>query len=178
MFAAGRYALYYLCMGAVPVLIAFTVALEQSWMARKSPWMAGGVLAAIAAIMLGMPSYIWQDVHKTPPNAYRVVEQFLRSEAKPGDVLYGDSVLYYAAKTAGIPFFTTSYGGGHGYPRISDEERSRISLLIVQPQQVAESFEKLGPGWIPQGTHSLPYDLSLVVYTRAAQPGGEVVPNR
>ena len=168
MLAAGRYAFYYAGMGAIPVLIAFTVVLEQFWLARQQAWIKAGVLAALLSIALGMPATVWRDVRKTPPQSYRLVEQFVRSETMPGDEIYGDPVLYYAAKTARIPFFTTSYGGGHGYSRIADEERSRMSVVIVRPDQLDAVFEKLGPGWIPQPPHSLPYGFSLVVCKRAA----------
>jgi hypothetical protein len=166
MLAAGRYPFYYSWMAAAPVTVAFSIALEQSWLARKRLLIAGGFLAGTASILLGMPSEVWRDEHGTGPGEYDVVERILRHETQAGDAVYGDPVLYYAAKAANIPFFSTSYAGGRGYRRMTDEERSRISVLILAPEQVAESFEKVGSRWTQQRIYQSPYGSSLVVYKR------------
>ena len=166
MLAAGRYAFYYAWMGAAPLAVAFSVSVEKLWIARQRLLVWFGITAATVSIWLGMPSIVWREVQKVAPAEYSAIDRILRDEAQPGDVIYGDPVLYYAAKMVGIPFFSTSYAGGRAYPRMAENERSRISVLIVSPEQVSPSFEKLGSGWTQGRTYQLPYGSSLAVYRR------------
>jgi hypothetical protein len=167
MLAAGRYAFYYAWMGAVPVAIAFAITLEQSWVGSRRLLLTGGVVAGIVSVYLGMPSEVWQQFHQTDPGTYAAVELMVQQETQLGDAVYGDPAMYYAVKQLNIPFFSTSYAGGRGYPRMTDEERARISTLILAPAQIPESIEKLGGEWKQKLTYQLPYG-PLVVYKRTS----------
>jgi hypothetical protein len=55
-----------------------------------------------------------------------------------GDVIYGDPVLYYAAKSRSLVFFSTSYAGGHGYrtcPRMSAPDSRRSWCRPPSPKR-------------------------------------------
>jgi hypothetical protein len=153
-------------MGAAPLALCFTAALERVWNTRKYGLVSFGIAAAITSILLGMPSVVWREVQKTPPAEYSAIDRILRDEVRPGEVIYGDPVMYYAAKMAGIRFFSTSYAGGRGYPRMTEEERSHISVLIVAPGQAGSSFEKLGGGWTRLRAYRSPYGSTLAIYRR------------
>ena len=169
MLAAGRYPFYYAWMGATPVAIAFSVCLEKCWVGRQRFLLGAGLLAGIASIALGMPSEIWRQAVTAKSTQYFTADQILIREARAGVALYGDPVLYYAAKSQGIPFLTVTYATGRAYPRMTDAERSRISILIVRPEQITETFNKVGGDWTRQNIYQLDYGFSLVVCRRVTK---------
>jgi hypothetical protein len=180
MLVAGRYAPYYAWMGAAPTTVAFAMCLEACWLTGKRLLVAGSLVAAAASILLGMPSDVWRQVHTTDPTDYGKLQELLRNETRPGDTVYGGPILYYAAKSSNIPFVSTSYAGGRGYRHMTDGERSRVSILILQPNEIDESFQKLGGRWTRRLTYQMPYGTSLVVYRRSpglqSQPFHEAGP--
>jgi len=166
MLASGRYAFYYAWMAAIPVAIAFVVALERCWLTRQRALATCGALAATISIVLGMPLEISREVHKVGAGGYAAVERIVRDETRPGDALYGDPVLYYAARRAAVEFISTSYAGGRGYRTMTDDERATISVAIVAPEHAIETFEKLGGTWRQTRTYQSPYGPVLTVYRR------------
>lgn len=166
MLFAGRYPIYYSWMGSVPVLILFVVVLEQLLHEHRRVMLGVGFISAFASLILGLPFDIWDQTRHASPQSYAVVEQLLRNEVRSGDEVFGDPVLYYAAKNQSIPFYSSSYAGGRAFRRISDGEASRINLLILKPYQYDESKAKVGGDWSLQQTYWIPYGFSLAVWRR------------
>jgi hypothetical protein len=162
MLAAGRYPFYYAWMGAVPATIVFVIALEASWAERKIHFWLVGSLAAVVSLCLGMPSIVWRQVIEADPGTYRAVEAMVRQETKKANTLFGSPPVYYAAKQAKVHFLCTSYSGGRGYPRMTDDERGQISVLILVPEEVQEAFDKVGGSWTQTGSYHTAYGQFLV----------------
>jgi hypothetical protein len=169
MTMSGRYTFYYQWMGAVPVFIIFAMSLEQCQIMRYRFVLLVGILAGVTSIILGMPKELWQQWGQSHLDAYKPVEQMLRHDTKAGDAVYGDPVFYYASKSQGIPFMTTTYAGGFAYPRMSDKERSEVTVLIVKPDEYDQSVEKLGGKWIKIDSEYLPYGFVVTAWKRAGE---------
>jgi hypothetical protein len=166
MAAAGRYAIYYGWMGAAPPAIAFVAALELCVREQRGRLMAGGILAAFASAVLGMPAEVLRQAVQTSPSAYNEVEDLLRKEVVAGDAVYGDPVLYYAAKKDRIPFYSSTYAGGRLYRSMSGEERSQVKVLIIRPEDFDEAVSKLGGDWKRTNGYYLAYGFQLGIWRR------------
>jgi hypothetical protein len=166
MLAAGRYAYYYTWMGTVPVAVIFTVAIERCSSARMPRLLTLGLVTGVAAIIVGMPLQIWQEVRKTPSSEYAAVEDSFRRETKPGDIVYADPVFYYSAKEARVPFFSMTYAGGRGYRRMAEEERARVSLAMVPANEVAATVDKLGGVWVRESEIRSPSGSDPIIVLR------------
>jgi hypothetical protein len=168
MLAAGRYEFYYAWMGAVPLAIVFVVTLERCRGEHARFLMAGGVLAGLASILLGLPWELWTEIHTISPDAYRIEGQQLDREIRPGDTLFGDPIFYYFAKQQGLPIMMTTYSGGRGYRNMREAERASISILIMRPWDVEQSLKRVGGSWTTVDNLQSPYGFPLVVMRRAA----------
>ena len=82
------------------------------------------------------------------------------------DVVFADAVVYYVAKGDGVPFMSTSYGGGRGYLKLSAEESRSVSLLIVPPDYADEAQAIVGGAWFERGQIRSPYGFDLLVFRR------------
>jgi len=174
MLAAGRYMVYYGWMGALPVAVAFAVVLDRDAREGRWGWWRAGVATGALALLLGMPLQIWQQVRHTKPSQYAEIERIVDEATRPGDVVYGDPVLYYAAKSRSLEFFSTSYAGGHGYPHMSEDERARFTAILVPPAVAKEAQEKVGGAWVRSAIYPSPYGSFLVLWRRAPiGPSGE-----
>lgn len=165
MLAFGRYVIYYQWMGAVPMALIFAIGLEQCWLLRRRELVVVGMFACASAILLGVPDAWWQ-LGRPNQDVDRQVDQILIRETKAGDNLYGDMVFYYASQARSIPFMTTTYAGSRAFPRMSDEELSRISLLMLTPEDYSKFIGQLGGQWVRVSTENMPYGFSVGVWRR------------
>lgn len=150
MLLAGRYAVYNMWMAAVPVCLVFSAELETRWLGRQWPLVACGAIAALVSAGLGLGTEVWR-VSGIPGSEYSDIEELLRTEANSTDCIFGDPALYYAANTLGMRFFSDTYAGGRGYPRLSDAEASTITLVLVRREDRESSLGKIGGNWIEVG---------------------------
>jgi hypothetical protein len=169
MILTGHYSHYYQWMGAVPVFIIFAMSLEQCQIMRYRLVLLVGILAGVFSIILGMPKELWQQWGQPYSDEYKPVEQMLRQDTKAGDAIYGDHVFYYAARMQGFPFVSTTYATGLLYSRMTDEERTRITVMMVRPDEYAESVDKLGGRWEKIDSEKLPYGIEESVWRRATE---------
>lgn len=170
MLAAGRYAFYYAWMAAVPLGVAFAVTLESLRSKAASTMSAIGLVAAIGSIALGLPRTIWNQVGQTPPGAYESFDLELARVVRADDFVLGDPIVYYAVKPRAARFYSLTYSGGRGYPRMSDDEREGITLILTRRTDSASAMRRVDGEWHEVTTLESAYASDLAVYRRGAEP--------
>jgi hypothetical protein len=172
MSAAGRYQIYYSWMTAVPLAVLFAVTLDRCWSEKARLLTFCGIAAGIAAIVLGMPRMIWDEAHAVSPDAYSIAAQQFHREVRPGDTIYGDEIFYFFAQAEGIPFMSENYSGGRGYRVMRDDERAKVSVLILQPWEIPFAEDRVGGSWTKVDELQSPYGFPLIVMRRAGAASG------
>jgi hypothetical protein len=147
MLLAGRFPVYYAWMASVPAAVFVAAAIQKFADVRARAVVAALLTAVVLAIALGLPRQLVLEVRAGGPTLFVLANSIVATEAGEGDVLYGDPVLYYPAKTRRLDFYSTTYAGGRGYRDILPAERDAVTLLIVPGGQEAEAMAKLGGGW-------------------------------
>jgi hypothetical protein len=100
-------------------------------------------------VAMGLPRLLYEHSRDARARDYAQVRGFLAKGIHGDDWLLADPALYYAAKEQGVPFFSLTYGGGRGYPVLS--EAGRINVAIVRPEDLALVEEKVPGVWRPTG---------------------------
>jgi hypothetical protein len=147
MLLAGRFAVYYAWMASVPAAIFVAAAIQKLGDARAPATVATLLAAVVVAIALGLPRQLLSEARGGGPELVSMANSIVATEAREGDVLYGDPALYYPAKTRRLDFYSTTYAGGRGYRDILPAERDAVTLLIVPSGQEADVMAKLGGQW-------------------------------
>jgi len=147
--AAGRFFSYYTWMVFIPCAICSFVILEQ-WLdtaplrhltGRRS--MIGafwGVL--VLAAMVGLPLRLVRTVVEWHARDYTCVQSLVRNQVGPTDWVYCTYSAYYPAKDFAEHVFLPPYRHV-----MRPDEKARISVLVVVPNESAEVRTFIGGEW-------------------------------
>lgn len=145
MTALIKYPVYYTWMAGIPLIICLFAALEnarEDGTARR--WSGYAVFAALLISALGLPLKLTCTLLRWPSRDQQLVENYVRPYANHGGWILTDFTAYFAVKNATNNVVLKTY-----LPTASDEEKSRIKIAIVPPdngEQLATSF---GGQWQP-----------------------------
>lgn len=148
---AGKFPIYYGWMIFVPLAIAFAGLTDSVWgscgVSVRLVSAALLALAMVAGLPLRTASALsaWQD--RDP----RRVDAFVRANVAPGETALADFRLYYALRTVHSPTILPTY-----IPALGAEDRSRITVLLLRPEDVAAARQALGDEWLPTGAQFAP----------------------
>jgi hypothetical protein len=149
LLAGGKFPTYYGWMTYVPLCLCVCATLSTTsfpmWLRRAS----GGMLAIAVAVGAGphlvVAAYDWRD------RDYETVRSLVRENVTNADWLYGDHVVYYAAKPVAARVFMPVY-----LPAMLDAEKQRLSVLVIAPDSLDEVTNAVGGDWISTGARLKP----------------------
>jgi hypothetical protein len=75
----------------------------------------------------------------------------VRARVAPGDWVYISEPPYFAVIEQGAVPVLAQYATSRLAPGIPEDQRRRIKLLIVRPDEAKAAIERLGGVWIPSG---------------------------
>jgi hypothetical protein len=149
---AGKYSLYYTWMGLLTVGIATVASLATS---PHSPALlpARGLAIGciVLAILVGLPMQLARAYEERGARDYDAVRAYVRTQVAPGDWVYISEPPYFAVVERGaVPVFA-QYATSRLAPGIPEDQRQRIKLMIVRPDELKDAIERLGGSWRQSG---------------------------
>jgi hypothetical protein len=149
---AGRYPLYYTWMGFLTVGIAVVASLEMS---PPSPALLPTrrfVIGCIAlGLIIGLPLQLTRAYEERGARDYDPLRAYVRARVAPGDWVYISEPPYFAVVEQGAVAVLAQYATSRLAPGIPEDQRRRIKLLIVRPEEAKDAIERLGGSWVPSG---------------------------
>jgi hypothetical protein len=149
---AGRYPLYYTWMGLLTVGIAAAAGLGPS---STSPALLPTRRLAIGcvalALAIGLPLQLARAYEERAARDYNAVRAYVQARVSPGDWVYISEPPYFAVVEQGAVAVLAQYATSRLAPDIPADQRRRIKLLIVRPEEVKDAVERLGGSWSPSG---------------------------
>jgi hypothetical protein len=149
---AGRYPLYYTWMGLLTVGIAAAASLEPSSTSpdrRPTRRLAIGCIAL--ALAIGLPLQLARAYEERGARNYDALRAYVDARVSPGDWVYISEPPYFAVVERGAVAVLAQYATSRLAPDIPADQRRRIKLLIVRPEEVKDAVERLGGRWSPDG---------------------------
>jgi hypothetical protein len=149
---AGSYWLYYTWMGLLTVGIAVVASLELS---PPSPALLPTRRLAVGciglALVVGLPIQLARAYQERGARDYDALREYVRARVAPGDWVYVGDHPYFAVVELGAVAVLAQYATSRLAPGIPEDQRRRIKLLIVHPNDAKDAIERLGGSWIPSG---------------------------
>jgi hypothetical protein len=149
---AGNYWLYYTWMGLLTVGIAVVASLELS---PPSPTflptrrLSAGCIGL--ALLVGLPVQLARAYEDRDARDYDALRAYIESRVAPGDWVYVTDQAYFAVVERGAVPIVALYATSRLAPGIPEDQRRRIKLLIVHPDEVKGAIERLGGSWARNG---------------------------
>ena len=149
---AGRYWLYYTWMGLLAIGIPLLVGVET---APRSPALAPARRLAsgciVLALMVGLPVQLARAYADRDARNYDALRAYVRARVVPGDWVLVAPPAYFAVAELGAIPASVGYATGRLAPKIPEDQRRRINLMIVRPDEVDRNIARLGGSWKPSG---------------------------
>jgi len=154
---AGQYWLNYTWTGLLTVGIAVVVSLEMSPPSLTSlPARRLAIGCVGLALLVGLPLQLPRAYLQRDARDYDALRAFVQTRVAPGDWVYLAPQAYFAAAELGAVPVTDEYAKGRLAPGIPADQRERIKLFIVHPNEVGTAIERLGGSWKPSGPEFSP----------------------
>jgi hypothetical protein len=175
---AGKYWLYYAWMGflAVGIPLVMSLATAPSTTALlPARRLAFGCIGL--ALLIGLPLQLWKAYEERGARDYDALRAYVKARVAPGDWVYINPMPYFAVAEQGAVPVLTQYAVSRLAPNIPEDQRQRIKLFIVSPDEVQAAIDRLGGSWKPEGAAFNPpsatrltwgewWDYRLVAYRR------------
>jgi len=188
---AGKFPIYYGWMALLPLTIGVFGLLATEFRRISSLQRLGAVAALVAAAVIGLPVRIWALAAGAADRSPASVSAFVRAHIRPDDVAVADFKAYYALRELTLRPLAITY-----LPAIRPEERDRVTVLIVKPQDLQAAQQVVGGHWLSISAKPAPRqpnallalivkelrddDYPLLVYrrnaTRGVAPSGPASP--
>ncbi len=140
----AKFPTYYAWMAYLPltigVLSAYPVNVEPRW--HKQLFLA----SVVAVCLVGLPFQLALAMYSRADRDYGSVRRALEQTIRPDDSVYCDYAAYYVA----VGRAREVIGPKH-LDTITTSERSRLSLVIVDPDSEGPVLRALGGHWQPVG---------------------------
>jgi hypothetical protein len=140
--ALGRYPIYYSWMGWLPLALGFCAGLSRVDFTGRA-WLRWGAVLAVGAVCgVGLPARAALTLKEWKERDYEPVRQLAKRNVQSADWVYADYPAFYAVKPlAGLTMLPP-------YRQIiRDEEKRRVTVLMIKPDNFAEVAELLGGEW-------------------------------
>lgn len=142
MFVAGKFATYYSWMALIPLAIGICSALSSIKFNWKNSLHSLAISFIIFACLIGFPFQAAVAFSDWGARDHEVVESLVAKNVKSSDWVYCDFAAYFAVKTKAEIAFSPFYLG-----LLTPEEKSKISVLIIDPNRLQEITEQVGGKW-------------------------------
>lgn len=140
MVAAGKFPTYYAWMAYLPLAICLVMSLPAATGRSQVRFVAIGIL--VAGCLVGLPLQLGFITYDRIDRRYEPVAQLVEAHVTREDWAICDYSAYYAVKDKAKMWF-----GPHYLERLSDAERDRISVLIVDTASAAAVQSIIGGQW-------------------------------
>ena len=137
----GHYPGYYMWMGFLPLAICAVMAFEgvcRAGASRKLLVVCGALF--VVACGVGLPLRLLVIGLEWRQRDYSQVVSYVTHNVSSNDWVYCDFPAYYPAKTAAAMIFLQGY-------QLSIDEKSRISALVIDPDDFATNVKEIGGNW-------------------------------
>jgi hypothetical protein len=129
------------------------------------------------ALVVGLPFQLTKAYAERGARDYDALRAYVRARVAPGDWVYVNPMPYFAVAEQGAVPVLTQYAVSRLAPSIPEDQRQRIKLFIVSPDEANAAIERLGGSWKPSGPAFSPgratrltwgewWDYGLVAYRR------------
>ena len=168
---SGKYTLYYTWMGFLIVGVCSFAALSRL-SSRQNPFMRfSALLPLLVAALIGLPQQVYRSVRGSRLDLVGV-ERFFRSNVAASDQVFVAAEAYYAAIGCSTETYFFGYSGGRGLREMPDEQRAKVSTMVINPENLDLCVKKLGGQWVAGPSYHLggcPLSgaSTLTVYHRA-----------
>ncbi len=146
----GEYPCYYSWMAYIPLCIGTCSALSTLPMPTFHRRVALPLLLG-PACLLGLPLVVGLTVWQWHDRDYARVEEFAKQYITPDDYVYCDGAAYYALKT-----HTSLETGRHHLRGMSPQQKTRLTALVIRPDQLPSVSKAVGGTWVPVSEALLP----------------------
>jgi hypothetical protein len=162
---AGTYWLYYTWMGLLTVGLAVIASLEWSPQSAAPVPARGVAIGCVAlALVVGLPVQLTRAYAQDAARDYDAVRAYVRDRVAPGDWVYVSDHPYFAVVEQGAVGVLAQYATSRLAAGIPEDQRQRIKLLIVDPDDLKAAFERLGGSWLPSGPAFTPPQSTRLVW--------------
>ena len=144
MLVLGRYPTNYSWMAYIPLSICVCSAISKFNPSNWKRFVIIGVLSL--ACFFGLPFWLTWSIYGGADLDYKQVEALVERNVKENDWVYSNSSTFYAMKSRSNPVFFEAYSFNK-----STEEKNKISLLILNPNDYEKESRKVGGKWYPSG---------------------------
>ncbi len=151
MFILGKYPPYYSWMAFVPLAIC-VCSESESLKVNRNSWqrlIVSGVLVLVC--LIGWPRQLVVSLHNWNNSDYAPVEALVERNVKESDWVYCDFGAYFAAKKKAAVVMVPSYATAESMHGIPSQEKTNVSILIIEPLQLKKVVKRLGGKWYPTG---------------------------
>lgn len=145
----GKFPTYYGWMTYAPLCLCVCAALSSTSLPPLWRRASGGAL--MLAVGVGAGPHLAAAAWDWPERDYERVRAFVRQHVTAGDWLYGDHVVYYAAKPLAARVFMPFY-----LAAMPEDEKRRLTVLLVAPGNLTEVTNTIGGHWVSTGDRLSP----------------------
>ncbi len=142
--AGGKFPTYYGWMTYLPLCLCVCATLSRTPLPVTLRWVGLGLLGTAVGVGVllhtAVAVYDWRD------RDYRHVESLVRGSVTRTDWMFGEHAAYYAAKPVAERVFLPFY-----LPSMLEEEKQRLTVLVLAPGNLAEVTNVIGGSWVPTG---------------------------
>jgi hypothetical protein len=173
---SGHFPTYYGWMTYAPLCLCVCATLSEVPLSR--PLRCASVVALGVSIALGVLLHGAAAVYNWTDRDYENVIRLVNHSVSNTDNMYGDWVTYFAAKRVARKLYLPGY-----LPSFLENEKRRLTVLVIAPRDLAMVTETVGGEWVPTGQRLVPkrrgflgtglnmgflsFDWELAVYRRA-----------
>jgi hypothetical protein len=166
---AGKYPVYYSWMGLLIVSLCAVAAVSNLWDKWQAPMRLLGLTPLMVACVVGLPSELYASFRRphVPPES---VQAFIRENVSHADHVFVDAPVYYATVGHAAETYCHYYSGGRGLREMPDKQRSKVTVLVINPVNFDYCVKKLGGEWVAGANYQMisgREKTSLTVYRRA-----------
>lgn len=144
---AGKFPIYYGWMVFLPLAIACASLAASEWPTISQPIQFAVAALLAGAMFVGLPLRTASVLATWNERDPRRVAAFIQSSVVPGETALADFKLYYALRSSDSPTILPTY-----IPALRPDDLSRISVLLLRPEDVPAAQQVLGEQWQPTGT--------------------------
>ena len=144
----GAFPFYYSWMVVVPLAICVCSSLDDQFRTVLSHRLSFPILGTILNLCMIISPYLnfINLVSQWHTSNYSYVEAFVEKNIKENEWVYSDPIAYFAAKKRGITVIYKYY-----LNVITSEEKEKISVLIIRPEELSLLQDQLGVKWHQHG---------------------------
>jgi hypothetical protein len=168
---AGKYPIYYTWMGFLIVSACAVAAVSSFWQRFGVVMRCLTLGPLIVACLVGLPRVLYYASQGARVDLERI-QLFFRENVSRSDHVFVDGAAYYAAIGYAAETYFSGYGGGRGLRELPAEQRSGVTVLVVDPVSIDQCVKKLSGEWAAGASHEVAASplgrrVKLTVYRRS-----------